>query len=86
MKEIKPDIPYQPVSCEIHSEYELAIMLKNKIFLTWRKDGEVVTETNVTPLDVKTMNKAEYLVVQSSEQTEPFAIRLDCIIEMRSFT
>ena len=86
MKEIKPDIPYQPISCEIHSEYELAIMHKNKISLTWRKDGEVVTETNVIPVDVETKNKAEYLVVKTSEQNKVFSIRLDYIIEMRNIT
>ena len=86
MKNIKPDIPYQPISCELHSEYELAIMHKNKLCLTWRKDGEVVPETNIIPVDVQTKNKAEYLIVKKSEQNEPFSIRLDDIIEMRSST
>lgn len=86
MKRIKPDTPYKPISCELHSEYELAIMHKNKIYLTWRKDGEVVTETNVIPVDVHTKNKAEYLVVKTSEQNKLFSIRLDYIIEMRNTT
>jgi len=83
MKEIKPDIPYQPISCELHSEYELAIMHKNKLCLTWRKDGEIVTEENIIPVDVQTKNKAEYLVVKRPEQTELFSIRLDYIIEVK---
>ena len=83
MKEFKPDIPYQPISCELHSQYELAIMHKNKLCLTWRNDGEVVTETNIIPVDVKIKNKAEYLVVKTSEQNNNFSIRLDNIIEMR---
>ena len=86
MKEIKPDIPYQPISCELHSEYELAIMHKNTLCLTWHEDGEVVTETNIIPVDVQTKNKAEYLVVKRTEQNNPFFIRLDYIIEMRSST
>lgn len=82
MKDTKP--PYQPISCELHSEYELAIMHENTLCLTWRKDGEVVTETNIIPVDVQTKNKAEYLVVKRTEQDNLFSIRLDYIIEMRS--
>ena len=84
MKETKIEFPYQPISCELHSEYELAIMHKNTLCLTWRKDGEVVTETNIIPVDVQTKNKAEYLVVKRTEQDNLFSIRLDYIIEMRS--
>jgi len=86
MKEVNSDIPYQPISCELHSQYELAIMHKNKLCLTWCKDGEVVTEANVIPVDVQTKNKAEYLVAKTSEQNALFSIRLDQIIEMRSST
>jgi len=80
------DAPYQPVSCELHSQYELAIMHKNTLCLTWRKDGEVVTETNIIPIDVQTKNKAEYLFAKTSEENKPFSIRLDYIIEMRTST
>lgn len=86
MNEIKPEIPYQPISCELHSEYELATMHKYTLCLAWHKDGEVVTETDIIPLDVQTKNKAEYLVVKKPEQNKIFSIRLDYIIEMRSST
>ena len=82
MKEIKLDIPYQPISCELHSEYELAIMHKNRLCLTWHEDGEVVTEENIIPVDIQVKNKAEYLVVKISGQKE-FFIRLDFIIKMQ---
>ena len=83
MKEIKPELPYQPISCDLHSQYELAIMHKNTLCLTWRKDGEVVTEKNLIPVDVQTKNKAEYLVLKRTEQNKLLFIRLDYIIEMR---
>ena len=83
MKEIKFDTPYQPISCELHSQYELAIMHKNTLCLTWCKDGEVVTETNIIPVDVQTKNKAEYLVAKTPKQNTLFYIRLDYIIKMR---
>ena len=86
MKENKPDVPYQPISCDLHSQYELAIMHKNKLCLTWRKEGEVVTEMDIIPVDVQTKNKAEYLVAKISEQNDLIFIRLDYIIEMRSFS
>ena len=84
MKEFKPDVPYQPISCELHSEYEFAIMHKKSLNLTWRKDEEVLTETNIIPVDVQTKNNAEYLVVKKSEDDNVFSIRLDYIIEMKT--
>ena len=83
MKENKLDALYQPVSCELHSEYELAIMHKNRLRLTWHKDGKVVTEKNIIPIDVQTKNKAEYLAVKIEGKDAVFYIRLDYIIEMR---
>ena len=61
-------------------------MHKHTLCLTWRKDGEVVIETNVIPVDIQIKNKAEYLVAKTSEQCGLFSIRLDYIIEMRSST
>jgi Rho-binding antiterminator len=80
MKEIIP--LYQPISCELHSQYELAIMHKNKLYLSWLKDGEVVTETNVTPVDVQTKNKAEFLIAKTASQNG-LCLRLDHILEMK---
>ncbi len=82
MKEIKPDTPYKPVSCGLHSQYELAIMHKNKLYLSWLAEGKLVTETNHTPVDVHTKNKAEYLIAETSEHKN-ICIRLDHITEMR---
>lgn len=85
MNEIKSDIPYQAISCDLHSQYELAIMHKNKLFLTWRNKEGIVTETDITPVDIQIKNKAEYLVAKKHKQTDVFLIRLDHIIEMNVF-
>lgn len=77
----KTDI-YQPVSCDVHSQYELAIMHKNQLQLSWFIKGEIITEQNIVPLDVQTKNKAEYLIAKSSNG-ENLCIRLDHITEMR---
>ena len=79
----KNDTPYQPISCELHSLYELAIMHKKKLCLTWCKEGDVVTEINIIPVDIQTKNKAEYLIVKTPELNNLLSIRLDYIIEMQ---
>lgn len=73
---------YQPISCELHSQYELAIMHKNKLELSWLSDDQLVTETNISPLDIKTENKAEYLIAVTADNKN-ICIRLDHITEMR---
>lgn len=82
MTGIKSDVPYQPISCDLHSQYELAIMHKDKLSLTWHKEGGNITEMDVIPVDVQTKNKAEYLVVKIPRQNDLVFIRLDYIIEM----
>lgn len=73
---------YQPISCELHSQYELAIMHKNKLELSWLSEVQLVTETNISPLDIKTENKAEYLIAVTADNKN-ICIRLDHITEMR---
>lgn len=82
MNKLYSDSPYQPISCDLHSQYELAIMHKSKLSLTWLKDGDLVRETNITPVDVQTKNKAEFLIAKKSGQ-ENIVLRLDHIVEMR---
>jgi Rho-binding antiterminator len=73
---------YKPVSCDLHSQYELAIMHKNKLYLSWLTNGETITESNISPLDVQTKNHAEYLIAVTAANKNIY-IRLDHIIEMR---
>lgn len=76
------DNTYQPISCDLHSQYELAIMHKNKLQLSWLSEGELVTETNISPLDIQTKNRAEYLIAVTAD-SKNLCIRLDHITEMR---
>ncbi len=73
---------YKPVSCDLHSQYELAIMHKNKLHLTYQSDNYSSVSSIVTPTDVQTKNKAEYLIAVTSNG-ENICIRLDHITEMR---
>ncbi len=82
MKKNISNTSYQPVSCDLHSQYELAIMHKNKLALTWLTDEQVKTTSNVFAIDVQTKNKAEYLIAESIDKKK-LCIRLDHITEMR---
>lgn len=82
MTDNKFDTPYKPISCDLHSQYELAIMHRKTLCLTWLEEGESVTKTDITPVDVQTKNKAEFLIAKTQEQDE-VVIRLDQITQMR---
>jgi len=70
---------YTPVDCGLHSEYELAIMHRDKLKLTWSDaDGETCIDT-ITPTDLRTRNSEEFLVVSGADGME-FEIRLDRIM------
>jgi len=74
--------PYQPVSCDLHSQFELAIMHKSQLELTWLDAGKRITESNIIPVDIKTQNKAEYLFAKTAQQGD-LRLRLDYITDMR---
>lgn len=82
MTDKKFDAPYKPISCDLHSQYELAIMHKSRLGLTWFEEGKLVTKTDITPVDVQTKNKAEYLIAHTASE-DTFSIRLDRITQMR---
>jgi Rho-binding antiterminator len=70
---------YTPVDCGLHSEYELAIMHRDKLKLTWRDaDGKTCSDT-ITPTDLRTRNSKEFLVVSDADGMER-EIRLDRIL------
>ncbi len=75
---------YKPVSCEQHSQYELAIMHKKKLQLVYKDENSSTISDIVTPIDVQTVNKAEYLVALSSENKK-FHVRLDYIEKFNIF-
>ena len=73
---------YRPVDCDLHSEYELVIMQRSKIVLTWQQvAGSIQTEA-VLPLDLLTRSGEEFMVFSTGTGTE-YEIRLDHI---RSFS
>ena len=69
---------YQPIACDLHSQYELAIMQRRRLWLSWQ-DAQQATHTDmVSPLDLYTRAGAEFLRVRDQEDRIQ-DIRLDRI-------
>ena len=73
----KEDPPYLPVPCELHSQYELAIMQRQTLKLVWR-DGQQTHISTVAPLDLQTRQGQEFLIAKD-QQGQRLQIRLDYI-------
>ena len=69
---------YEPVSCALHSAYELAIMRRRKINLAWRDEQGVKYSARVLPLDLQTRHHEEFLLVEHDGLQE--MIRLDRVL------
>lgn len=72
------DIVYTPIDCGAYSEYEVAILHRQRIRLTWRdEEGDERTDV-VLPQNLTTEDKREYLIASGSDGS-PLRIRLDFI-------
>ena len=74
------DTGYIPVSCERHSEFELAIMHRQLLIIIWQDEQDKTHQQQFMPYDVVTEQKAEYLLARDSHG-EDKKIRLDKIVE-----
>lgn len=71
-------LPYIPIDCALHDEYEIAVMHKKSLQIKWLdENGQQHTE-KVLPKDVLVKNKEEFLVANTSDNRE-ICIRLDRI-------
>ena len=70
---------YQPVSCAMHSELELAIMHGKQLKMYFKQLNKTLT-LNIIPGDIVTRkDKGEFLLA-CNESGDPIEIRLDAII------
>lgn len=74
---IEPVDPYQPISCARYSEYELFILQRRRLHLTWCADNVIHAQV-VRPMDLYTRAGAEYLVVLGQDGVT-HTVRLDRI-------
>jgi Rho-binding antiterminator len=70
---------YKPVSCDLHSQFELWIMRGAQIKLAWH-DNNVTRIERVTPVDVRAAEGAEYLYFHDANSRSR-RIRLDHVVE-----
>ena len=68
-----------PVDCSLHSEYELAIMHRDKLKPGWRDASGETCIATIIPVDLRTRNREEFLAVSGADGTEP-EIRPDRIL------
>jgi Rho-binding antiterminator len=72
---------YIPIDCGDYSNYELAIMRRRKLRLSWQGDDGLSHLETVLPKDLKTQKREEYLIAETSNGDE-LSIRLDRILTM----
>jgi len=70
---------YLPIDCNLYSEYECAIVQHQRLQLAWRDDEGMVHLEIITPLDLQTRSREEYLLVSDARQLVR-EIRLDRIL------
>lgn len=70
---------YTPISCSLYSEYELACLRRQPLRLRWR-EGNVIYERVIRPLDLETCHHEEYLLARD-EHGRRLRIRLDHILK-----
>lgn len=71
---------YTPISCDTHSELELAVMHRQRLHVRWH-DGNVWRDGVVIPLDINTRHGEEFLACRLATG-EDIDIRLDRLIRI----
>jgi Rho-binding antiterminator len=71
--------PYTPITCGLHSEYELAIMRRVSLRMGWQDAAGQQYIGNLLPLDLYARKQVEYLMARGLDG-QHHEIRLDKII------
>lgn len=71
--------PYTPITCGLHSEYELAIMRRASLRIGWLDDSGQQRIGTLLPIDLQTREHVEYLVARDVNNALHH-IRLDRIL------
>lgn len=67
---------YIPIPCGQYDRYEVAVMHRRRLRLTWYTDN-IVSRRIVEPIDLQTRNGEELLICRKGDETS--SIRLDHI-------
>lgn len=72
---------YTPIDCELYSNFELAIIRRQRLRIAWRTSDGTFHLTTLLPCDLQTRKHAEYLVARNNDGTTR-ELRLDRIIRV----
>ena len=73
---------YTPIDCGLYSRYELAILRRRRLRLSWRAAGGLTRIDTVTPIDLETRSGEEFIVIEQSDGHR-VEVRLDRIVRSR---
>ena len=73
---------YTPIDCGLYSEYELAIIRRQRLRISWRGDDGLSHMAIVMPLDLQTRSGAEYLLARD-HAGNTLDLRLDHIHDIQ---
>ena len=73
---------YKPIDCNLYSGYELAIMHRNRLQVSWRDAQGTCRIEVLVPVDLRARQGEEFLVASDSLGAKR-EIRLDRIIASR---
>ena len=73
---------YTPIDCGLYSRYELAILRRRRLRLSWRDAGGLARIDTVKPVDLETRGGEEFLVIEQSDGHR-VDVRLDRIVRFR---
>lgn len=73
---------YQPIACNLHSEYEIAIMRRQFMLICWIDENAKQHNEMLQPYDVLTAQGEEFLLAKTKNKSER-KIRLDRIQETK---
>lgn len=73
---------YTPIDCGVYSGYEVAILRRQRLMLSWRDAAGLARLGMVRPTDLETKNGEEFLLGETQDGAV-VRLRLDRIIQAR---
>jgi Rho-binding antiterminator len=71
---------YESIDCSTYTEYELAIMRRQRLRMRWRGEDKLDHLEVVTPVDLETREGEEFLIARTGSG-DPLRVRLDRILQ-----
>ena len=73
---------YKPIDCGLYDRYEIAIMHRQRLLLSWRDAQSMAHLEVVQPRSLETSRGAEYLLAEAKDGRR-LRLRLDHISQTR---